>query len=446
MITAVVLASGSGTRFGGEVPKQFVKLAGKPIVEHTLEVFDSHRGIGAIVLVVHPDWADRCQEFAARMTKRTVVVLGGPTRMDSSYAGIMAVPGGTTHVLIHDAVRPFIRHETISEIIDALGQYDAVDTVIPTADTIVSVFDNLIQEIPDRSPLRRGQTPQGFELELIRQAHNAARQDKVEGATDDCRLVLRLGKPVFCVPGSLDNIKITEEFDLFTAERYFQVRRVSVDDCSKSFKGKRAVVVGGATGIGEAVSARFEQAGFHVIPLSRRTTPSIDVTDDRNVAEILNYIHERNGEFYVVVNCAGVLERGYVKALPFQVLRRMIEVNLLGTISICKHAAPLMERGGHMINIVSSSATRGRATYAAYSAGKAAVVNFTQALAEEMPELHVNAVNPQRTGTEMRFKAFGYEDPTSLLRPETVAQSIFSVVCSNFTGQVVDVRLENQKE
>ncbi|MFH0822239.1 MAG: 2-C-methyl-D-erythritol 4-phosphate cytidylyltransferase [Pseudomonadota bacterium] len=442
MITAVIAASGSGVRFGGDIPKQFVKLAGKAIVEHTLEVFDLHPSIDCIVLVAHPDWVDRCQEFASRLKKRTVVVAGGLTRMDSSYAGIMAAPDGTTHVLIHDGVRPFVRPATVSAVIDALKRYDAVNTVIPTTDTIVKVFDDVIQEIPDRAPLRRGQTPQGFDLELIRKAHGVARIDGVKDATDDCRLVLRLGKPVFCVPGEVDNIKITEEFDLFTAERYYQVRRVVITESKGSFKGKRALVIGGATGIGKAAAEVLEHAGFHVIPLSRRTRPSIDVTDDDKVRETLSYIHERNGAFYTVVNCAGVLERGYVRALAPEVLRRMVEVNLMGTISVCRHALPFMEPSGHIINIVSSSATRGRATYAAYSGSKAAVVNFTQAVAEEMPDLHINAVCPQRTATEMRFKAFGYEDPASLLSPETVARTILSVLCSDYTGQVIDVRVD----
>lgn len=226
MITAIVLASGSGERFGGDVPKQFLTLAGKAILQRALEVFDSHEGIDRMVIVSHPDWMERCRVYAANLVKRTIVVRGGKTRMDSSLAGVIASPTGTTHVLIHDAVRPLLTPKIISSVIAALEQHDAVGTVIHSSDTVVKVVDHMIEEIPERSTLRRIQTPQGFKLETIRKAHELARKAGLAASTDDCGLVLRLGLPVFTVPGGHDNLKITDQFDLAAAESYLRVRTI----------------------------------------------------------------------------------------------------------------------------------------------------------------------------------------------------------------------------
>jgi 2-C-methyl-D-erythritol 4-phosphate cytidylyltransferase len=224
VITAIVLASGSGVRFGSTVPKQFLRLAGKPILQHALDVFDSHDQIDCIVIVSHPDWMEQCRAHAAHLRKAADVVSGGKTRMDSSFAGITASPPGTTHVLIHDAVRPLLTPSIISSVIAAFERHRAVGTVIDSTDTVVKVRDNMIEEIPERSALRRIQTPQGFELGTIRSAHGQAREAGLTASTDDCGLVLRLGLPVRTVPGSRDNLKITDQLDLAVAESYLRAR------------------------------------------------------------------------------------------------------------------------------------------------------------------------------------------------------------------------------
>jgi 2-C-methyl-D-erythritol 4-phosphate cytidylyltransferase len=226
VITAILLASGSGVRFGGDVPKQFLTLGGKAILQHALEVFDNHERIDRIIIVSHPDWMERCRVYATDLGKETTVVRGGKTRMDSSFAGVTASPPGTTHVLIHDAVRPLLTLKIISSVIAGLEQHDAVGTVIRSTDTVVKVIDNMIEEIPERSALRRIQTPQGFKLETIRKAHELAREAGLATSTDDCGLVLRLGLPVCTVPGGRDNLKITDHLDLAAAESYLTVRTI----------------------------------------------------------------------------------------------------------------------------------------------------------------------------------------------------------------------------
>ncbi|HET7396172.1 MAG TPA: IspD/TarI family cytidylyltransferase, partial [Gammaproteobacteria bacterium] len=162
---AIILASGSGTRFGSETPKQFLKLAGNTVLEHTLDVFERHPQIDEMVVVVSAENRVLTEETIsnAGYRKVTSIVTGGATRQASSAAGIGAVVGDDHKVLVHDAVRPLLDSATITRCLTALDQHHAVDTAIPSPDTIIRIDASLsITEIPDRSSLQLGQTPQGF--------------------------------------------------------------------------------------------------------------------------------------------------------------------------------------------------------------------------------------------------------------------------------------------
>jgi 2-C-methyl-D-erythritol 4-phosphate cytidylyltransferase len=160
----------------------------------------------------------------------------------------------------------------------------------------------------------------------------------------------------------------------------------------------------------------------------------------------LNALHKKKGGFYAIIDSAGVLYKNAFSDQPMQNMNEMISVNLMGCVYIAKYGLPLIQKGGHLINLISSSSTRGRASYAIYSASKAAVLNLTQGLAEEFPDIHINAISPQRTATPLRLKAFGQEDQSTLLKPEEVADAILSILNQKVTGQIFDVRLERQSK
>jgi 2-C-methyl-D-erythritol 4-phosphate cytidylyltransferase len=161
---------------GMAIPKQLVKVAGKPIMEHTLQVFQSAPQIDEIIIAMAPGFAAEAAEIVARSgcTKVSRVIEGGATRTETTMRAIDAVAatgGDEVNVLFHDAVRPFIDHRVIEECVTALERYEAVDVAIPSADTIIKVDDyggTVIKDVPRRDLLRRGQTPQCFRLSTIR--------------------------------------------------------------------------------------------------------------------------------------------------------------------------------------------------------------------------------------------------------------------------------------
>lgn len=212
-VGAILLMAGVGQRFGSPVPKQFHLLAGKEVYRHTLDALTTSHLFDEIILVTHPDWITVNEER---------FVAGGKTRQESSYLGLKAFKKPIDIVLIHDAVRPFVTQKILIENVAGAIRWGAVDTCIPTADTLVHApGGSEITSIPNRAEYMRGQTPQTFRMDWIMQAHEKALSDGIENASDDCRLVLRTGKPVHIVLGDERNLKITSEFDLSIAEHLF---------------------------------------------------------------------------------------------------------------------------------------------------------------------------------------------------------------------------------
>jgi 2-C-methyl-D-erythritol 4-phosphate cytidylyltransferase len=268
---------------------------------------------------------------------------------------------------------------------------------------------------------------------LILEAHEEAVRRGVENASDDCRLVLNLGKEVGIVAGDEHNIKITTELDLFLAEQLFRLRRKSVYQGTGSVRGKRFAVLGGTGGIGSAVCQKLEAAGAEAIRMSRRT--GVDLTRPFSIGAAFKSVGEIDG----LINCAGALVVKPLEMHSIEEIEELLQVNFSGLVIACQQAQ--IRSGGHIINLASSSFTRGRKNYGIYSAAKAAVVNFTQALAEERMDLRVHAVIPQRTQTPMRSDNFPGEEKESLLDPEVVADAVLGLLKDPFgTGSLVEVK------
>lgn len=444
---AVILAAGSGERMGFSTPKQFLKLAGKTVIEHTLAAFDAHPDIDEIFIVVGPKERLYLEELLLKspFDKVTKVLNGGADRKESSLAGINAVDDDEAYILMHDAVRPFVSRRIISEVVEALDRHPAVDVAIPATDTIIEVDrQDFITDIPDRGRLRRGQTPQGFRAGVIRKAHELSRSDPDCRVTDDCKLVLRydLGD-VFVVPGEEKNIKVTYPEDLFLADKIFQINTAAVDNGVplRRLKGKVVVVFGAGRGIGKAIMDLGAEHGGIMRGFSRST--GVDVADAEAVAKALQQVRAETGRVDMVANTAGVLRSGRLTARSNEDIRGEIEVNYLGGINTVKASLPLLEETqGSIVLFTSSSFTRGRSLYTVYSSTKAAVVNLVQGVAEEVWPLgvRINAINPERTATPMRVENFGPEPPETLLTAEAVAEATLKTLLSAFTGTVVDVR------
>jgi 2-C-methyl-D-erythritol 4-phosphate cytidylyltransferase len=218
---AIILASGSGSRFNNEIPKQFYKINNKTVLEYSIEAFQSNLSINEIIIVTNPDFIEETKNITNKYTKVIKVISGGETRQISSYNGVFAVDDDNSNVLIHDAARPFINQNIIDECINALCNYKAVNVAVESSDTIIEVDeDNFIKSVPERKSLRRCQTPQCFNTNVIKTAHKLALNDNFNSATDDCSLILKYNIcPIKVVSGDINNIKITYPSDLVIAEK-----------------------------------------------------------------------------------------------------------------------------------------------------------------------------------------------------------------------------------
>jgi 2-C-methyl-D-erythritol 4-phosphate cytidylyltransferase len=224
MNVAIILAGGSGTRLGGERPKQFLTVAGKMVIEHTIEAFHRNSRIDEIAIVTRVDYVDDMREMIAQNAYEKVkhVLCGGKERYHSSLAALAAYHDDDDRLLFHDCVRPLVSQRIIDDCLDALDSYDAVDVAVPSTDTIIEVDEQgNICRIPQRSRLRNVQTPQGFRRSVIRRAFDLALQDHEFMPTDDCSVVFRYlpDTRIRVVEGDTSNIKITYKEDLEFAER-----------------------------------------------------------------------------------------------------------------------------------------------------------------------------------------------------------------------------------
>jgi 2-C-methyl-D-erythritol 4-phosphate cytidylyltransferase len=216
-VSAIIPAAGQGTRMSAGVPKQFLLLNGRPILEHTIGAFQNSGLIDSIVLAV-PEQDFELQRQRWLNDTGITVIVGGEKRQDSVYNGFKALPQETEIVLVHDGVRPFVTKEIIGRTIEGARNHGAAITAIPVNDTIKRVdVDGRVDRTVDREGLWRVQTPQGFGYELLGQAFEMANADSFYG-TDEASLIEHLGKTVIVVPGSELNIKITRQEDLILSE------------------------------------------------------------------------------------------------------------------------------------------------------------------------------------------------------------------------------------
>ncbi len=221
-VVALVVAAGSGVRFGGQVPKALVDLDGRPLVWHSLQALAAGGAAAAVVVVA----AGLEQTFTQALADAGIpvqVVPGGALRQDSVLAGLAAVAalpgvGAQAVVLVHDAARPLVPAEVVTGVVRAVRDgAAAVIPVVPVIDSIRGLGPEGVNQVVDRAQLRAVQTPQGFSLGQLSQAHQQLAQAGVE-VTDDAAAVERLGHPVTLVDGSRDSLKVTEPIDLVLAE------------------------------------------------------------------------------------------------------------------------------------------------------------------------------------------------------------------------------------
>ncbi|MBE5924994.1 MAG: 2-C-methyl-D-erythritol 4-phosphate cytidylyltransferase [Lachnospiraceae bacterium] len=227
-VFGVVLAGGIGTRMGNvEKPKQFMEIGGKPIIVHTIEKFAVNSEFEKVLVLSPKQWIKHTQDLIKKNIPNydnIVVIEGGASRNETIMNAIAYIEkegllDDETIIVTHDSVRPFVTHRILEENIRYAKEYGACDTVIPATDTIVESTDHkLITNIPDRSVMYQGQTPQSFGAKRLRELYESLTPSEKTILTDACKILVIKGDNVHLVEGEVSNIKITYPYDLKVAE------------------------------------------------------------------------------------------------------------------------------------------------------------------------------------------------------------------------------------
>lgn len=451
MNIAVILAGGTGIRLEKSLPKQFFKVAGKMVIEHAVDAFEKNELIDEIAIVINNHYLFMVEDMIIKNEWKKVkkVLIGGKERYNSSLAAVDAYhESKDANLIFHDAARPLISQRIINDVVKAMSQYKAVDVAINSADTIIEVQNNIITAIPERIKMRRGQTPQGFRQKVIAKAYELALQDENFKATDDCGVVKKYlpEENIYVVNGEEVNMKLTYPEDTYLLDKLFQLRSVEIQDIeltTASLSDKVMVVFGGSYGIGKSIVELGKLHKIRVYSFSRSEN-NVDVSNREAVMNALEKVFQLESKIDYIINTAGILHKEPLETMNYENILDSINTNYLGMINIAIASLPYLKKSkGHLLFFTSSSYTRGRAFYSIYSSAKAAAVNFVQAISQEWETLgiKVNCMNPERTQTPMRIVNFGNEPENTLLKPETVALRSIQTLLSDYSGQVIDVRL-----
>ena len=220
---AVIVAAGNASRMGG-IDKVMAPIQGEPMIRRTVRAFENCEAVSEIVIVTREDLILPITELCREYTKVKTVVKGGASRQESVELGLNMLSEQVKLAAIQDGARPLITYEVIDRTIRAANTYGAAAPAIPVKDTIKTVEGGLVSNTPDRSKLRAVQTPQVFDIDLLKGALKKARQDNAE-VTDDCSAVERLGMKVKIVEGDEHNIKVTTPMDLKIAEMLLEEQK-----------------------------------------------------------------------------------------------------------------------------------------------------------------------------------------------------------------------------
>jgi 2-C-methyl-D-erythritol 4-phosphate cytidylyltransferase len=221
MNVAIIAAAGLGTRMAGKRPKQFLELAGTPILFHTLRVFEECDLIHETIVVIPAQESGEFLSLAGKFGLRKLgkVVPGGSTRAESVLKGLQTIREATAEIVaVHDGVRPFVTSDEISRTVAAATEHGAAILVAKPVDTIKEVSDGSVVRTLNRDNLRHALTPQCFRYKLLRRAFEGVDVNDPE-LTDESSLIERMGMPIAIVEGSTRNIKITREEDLAIGEQ-----------------------------------------------------------------------------------------------------------------------------------------------------------------------------------------------------------------------------------
>jgi len=231
MNIAIILAAGTGNRMETVCPKQYLIVAGKTVLEHSIDAFENNNKIDEIAVVLQKDYLSDFEHFIQKNNWKKIkkILPGGKERYESALAAINAYRKfSDDNLIFHDAARPLVSARIIGDVVKALELYNAVTVALPVTDTIYQVDDSqsFVQNIPNRTFLQRAQTPQAFKAKTIQKGYEIALKDPDFQVTDDCGVVAKYlpDEKIFIVCGEERNMKITYKEDVFLLEKLFQLQ------------------------------------------------------------------------------------------------------------------------------------------------------------------------------------------------------------------------------
>lgn len=431
--------SGSGKRMNSAVPKQFLSVHGRSIVEKTVGEICSWGEdcvIDDVVVVLAREYRDRADTLQAIDPRVSVTTEGGSSRHRSILVGLHQLLalgyGGTDIVVVHDSVRPFIYSSIASKVVSSAVEFGGGSAVWDLVSTVILPdSDGFYEGMVDRSKYRSSQTPQAFQMRYLLAGYSdhmtSAEMDEHTECVD---VAHRAGCRVKLHHCDWSLFKITHKSDLFVAQNLYP--------------GHVALVTGGGRGIGKRVAEMLAGRLFHVVVAARTLSEiegvaraiggsavAVDVSSAESVEALFRRVEAEHGRLDVVVNCAGVMTTSLMHETDDSEFERMLQVNTLGCFRCCKKAMRMMANGGGVIvNVGSSSTLGGRAEQTAYAASKAAMQTMTECMALESKDKGVACYNvvPRRTYTEMRASMFPDEHPDASLSVDEVAEVVLTTI------------------
>ncbi|MQA98346.1 MAG: SDR family oxidoreductase [Streptosporangiales bacterium] len=404
---AVVLAGGVGERVGLKVPKQLVRLAGRPIIEHTIAAFQRAPEIDDILVMMAPGHTLAVEKIVAEggYDKVVKVLEGGATRTETTWRALSALGEEECHVLLHDGVRPLVRHRIIADCVRALREHEAVEAAIPSSDTVVTVAEasggEVVREILDRSRLRRCQTPQAFRLSTIRRAYELAMADPDLVATDDAGIVVRYlpEVPVHVIPGSEHNIKVTHAVDLDIAERLLRpsLTPAPAGHDRGLLAGRTVVVFDGGCGAGGRLADLARAHGAYAAGLSAGFGD--DVADPARVSAALAAAVEETGRIDHVVWFPAPPRLVRLADIEPVALAEAMRTAGAGPAVVARAAVEHLARDGGSL-LLASAGENSPVDAGVTGAAAAGTPRLARTLAHEWSELgvRVNGLVPNRAG------------------------------------------------
>ena len=231
MNVAIILAAGVGNRMRNSIPKQFIVVAGKTVLEHSIDVFEKNTRIDEIVIILQKEYISEFEIFIKKNNWQKVkkVLAGGKERYESALAAVNAYQQFPDYnLIIHDAARPLVSDRIIDDVVNALERYNAVTVAVPITDTVYQVDDSqqFVKNIADRTFLQRAQTPQAFKAKIIQKGYEVALKDPDFQCSDDCGVVKKHlpEEKIFIVRGEEKNMKITYQEDVFLMEKILSLK------------------------------------------------------------------------------------------------------------------------------------------------------------------------------------------------------------------------------